>query len=87
MASGATPGKAKASVSVDQAKVYYCSAFVQRASSGGGGGGGDNKDSSHAHDIVSGGDNGHLYLWVEGVCARTARASRGAIRCIKVGGR
>jgi hypothetical protein len=74
-------GKTKASVSVDQAKIYFCSAFILRSARG------SEAQGSHSYDIVSGGDNGYLYLWVEGVCTRTVRASRGAIRCIKVGGR
>jgi hypothetical protein len=79
MGSGTPAGnKAKAAVSVDQAKIYYCSAFLLRP------GRGSEARGSHEYDIVSGGDNGYLYLWVEGVCARTVRASRGAIRCIKV---
>lgn len=83
MASGAgapAAGKAKPNVSVDQAKVYWCSAFIQRP-------GRDseaNGNRDHEYDVVSGGDNGYLYLWVEGVCVKTVRASRGAIRCIKV---
>lgn len=75
---GTTPGKPKASAGVDQAKVYHCAAFLLRS------GNGSETKSSHAYDIVTGGDNGYLYLWVEGVCARTVRASRGAIRCLKV---
>ncbi len=67
------------SASVDQAKIYHCSAYLFRSGPGGGA-----SSAGNGYDVVSGGDNGYLYLWVEGVCLRTARASRGAIRCIKV---
>lgn len=68
----------RANVSVGQAKVYWCSSFILRS-------GRDSETrGSQQYDVVSGGDNGYLYLWVEGVCFKTVRASRGAIRCIKV---
>jgi hypothetical protein len=76
---GATPAKAVASV--DQAKIYYCSEFIRRSSS---------RETprplerGNEYNVVTGGDNGYVYMWEHCVCIGTARASRGAVSTIKV---
>lgn len=70
-----------ASVSVDQAKIYYCSEFILRGSS---------RETprplekGNEYNVVTGGDNGYVYMWEYCVCIANVRASRGAIKTIKV---
>ena len=64
---------------VDQAKIYHCSEFIERQVP-------RDRPTARGNDynVITGGDNGYLYQWESCVCVGTVRASRGAIRSIKV---
>jgi len=79
---GAATGRSKDAnkSTVGHAQVYHCSAYIQKVA-------GDTPiERGNTYNVVTGGNNGYLYLWDNCVCIQTIKASRGDIRAIKVVG-
>ena len=81
---GGVRGAAPAKASVDQAKIYFCSEFIRREEPQDRSARDRPMDRGSEFNVITGGDNGYLYLWENCVCINTVRASRGAVQTIKV---